>query len=151
MRLQVWPRQSGHSFAISITQVIFVDHPKITNESKALNDVGWYGESLTPFSNASVIKSLMTNSTGSAYLFTLCAFQLLFGKRYSLFPIKWVFIASVITFEVGSAVCGAAPTSAALIVGRIIASIGAAGNFSGLLVTVAHTLPLAKRPACEYC
>ena len=87
--------------------------------------------------------------TGSAYLFTLCAFQLFFGKLYSIFPIKWVFIASVVIFETGSAVCGAAPTSAALIVGRAIAGIGAAGNFSGLLVTVAHTLPLAKRPACE--
>ncbi len=91
----------------------------------------------------------MSTLTGSAYLFTVCAFQLLFGKLYSLFPIKWVFIASVVVFEIGSAVCGSAQTSAALIVGRAIAGVGASGNFSGLLVTVAHTLPLAKRPACE--
>lgn len=49
-------------------------------------------------------------------------------------------------FEVGSAVCGAAPTSEGLIVGRAIAGIGSAGIFSGALVIIAYTVPLVKRP-----
>lgn len=42
--------------------------------------------------------------------------------------------------------CGAAPTSTVLIVGRAVAGLGSAGIFTGALVTVAHTVPLEKRP-----
>ena len=53
-------------------------------------------------------------------------------------------------FEVGSVVCGAAPTSNALIIGRAVAGVGAAGIFSGALTILAYTVPLAKRPICEF-
>lgn len=39
-----------------------------------------------------------------------------------------------------------APNSVTLIVGRAIAGIGSAGIFSGALIIVAYTVPLAKRP-----
>ncbi|KAK9234723.1 major facilitator superfamily domain-containing protein [Lipomyces kononenkoae] len=99
--------------------------PKITDHFGALNDVGWYG---------------------SAYLLTTCAFQLIFGKFYTFFPVKWVFLTTIVIFEVGSAVCGAAPTSNALIVGRAVAGLGSAGIFSGALVIIAYSVPLEKRP-----
>jgi MFS family permease len=78
--------------------------------------------------------------------FLLGAFQLFFGKLYTFFPIKYVYLSALFIFEVGSAVCGAAPTSVALIIGRAVAGIGAAGVFSGALVIVAYTVPLVKRP-----
>jgi MFS family permease len=84
--------------------------PSITDEFNSLNDVGWYG---------------------SAYLLTCCAFQMLFGKVFTFYPVKHVFLASILVFEVASAVCGAAPTSVAFIVGRAIAGVGAAGIFAG--------------------
>ena len=84
--------------------------PKITDYFKALDDVGWYG---------------------SAYLLTTCAFQLLFGKLYTFFSIKWVYLGAIFVFEVGSVICGAAPTSVALIIGRAVAGVGSAGIFSG--------------------
>ena len=77
---------------------------------------------------------------------TTCAFQLLFGKFYSFFSIKWVYLSAIAIFELGSLVCGAAPTSVALIIGRAVAGIGSAGIFSGALVIVAYTVPLIKRP-----
>ena len=46
----------------------------------------------------------------------------------------------------GSAVCGAAPSSNALIVGRAVAGVGSAGIFAGALVIIAYTVPLRKRP-----
>ena len=49
-------------------------------------------------------------------------------------------------FEIGSLVCGAAPTSTAFIVGRAVAGLGSAGLFSGSLIIVAFAVPLAKRP-----
>ena len=48
-------------------------------------------------------------------------------------------------FEIGSAVCGAAQSSAMLIGGRVIASIGASGLINGALTILAASLPLEKR------
>lgn len=100
--------------------------PKITDQFKSLDDIGWYA---------------------SSYLLTTCALQLFFGKLYTFYSIKWVFLTSIAIFEVGSAICGAAPSSIALIIGRAVAGVGSAGLFSGALVIIAYTVPLAKRPA----
>lgn len=52
---------------------------------------------------------------GSAYLLTTASFQLLFGKFYTYFSIKWVYLAAIGIFEVGSVVCGAAPNSVGMV------------------------------------
>ena len=70
----------------------------------------------------------------------------MFGKFYTFFSIKWVYLVAIFIFEIGSLVCGAAPTSTALIIGRAVAGIGSAGVFSGALVIIAYTVPLVKRP-----
>lgn len=98
--------------------------PRITDDFHALGDVGWYG---------------------SSYLLTTSAFQLLFGKFYSQFNVKWTFLTALALFELGSLICGAAPNSVALIVGRAIAGLGSAGIFSGAQIIVAYTVPLEKR------
>ncbi|GFG21253.1 putative HC-toxin efflux carrier TOXA [Aspergillus udagawae] len=102
--------------------------PEITNEFNSLPDVGWYG---------------------SAYLLTCCAFQLLFGKIYTFYPVKAVILSSILLFELGSVVCGAAPSSTAFIVGRALAGIGAAGIFAGSVVCVVYAVPLEKRPRIQ--
>ncbi|KAJ7114842.1 putative efflux pump antibiotic resistance protein [Mycena epipterygia] len=99
--------------------------PKITDEFASLDDVGWYG---------------------SAYLLTTAATQLLFGKFYTFLSIKWVYVSAILFFELGSVLCGAAPTSTVLILGRAIAGVGNAGIFSGALIIMANTVPLSKRP-----
>ncbi|KAK7984616.1 hypothetical protein PG989_012018 [Apiospora arundinis] len=58
---------------------------------------------------------------------------LLLGKLYESFNLKWILIATTLLFEVGSAVCGAAPTMNALIVGRVIAGAGGSGIYLGSL------------------
>ncbi|KAF7302872.1 Major facilitator superfamily transporter [Mycena kentingensis (nom. inval.)] len=99
--------------------------PKITDKFQSLDDVGWYG---------------------SAYLLTTAAFQLLFGRFYSFLSLKWVYITAILIFELGSLICGVAPNSSTLIVGRAIAGLGSAGIFSGALIIVANTVPLESRP-----
>ena len=91
-----------------------------------MNDVGWYG---------------------SAYLLTTCATQLLYGKFYTYYSIKWVYIIALFIFEVGSLICGVAPNSITLIIGRAVAGVGAAGIFSGAILIIASTVPLRQRPA----
>ena len=72
--------------------------------------------------------------------------QLLFGKFYTFFSIKYVYLIAIGLFEIGSLICGAAPNSIALIMGRAVAGVGSAGIFSGALIIVAHTVSLEKRP-----
>jgi MFS family permease len=113
-------------FLISLDRLIITTAiPAITDEFDSLPDVGWYG---------------------SAYLLTSCAFQLLFGKLYSFYPIRTIFASSVVLFEVGSALCGAAPNSVAFIIGRAIQGVGSAGIFAGGIVVVVYAVPLHKRP-----
>jgi MFS family permease len=52
---------------------------------------------------------------------------LTYTRGYGLFNVKVLILSSFAVFEIGSAVCGAAPTSSALIVGRVIAGVGGAG------------------------
>lgn len=58
---------------------------------------------------------------------------LLSGVVYTTFNMKWAFVASLVVFEIGSAICGAAPSMSALIVGRVIAGAGGSGVFMGCL------------------
>ncbi|KAK4142940.1 major facilitator superfamily-domain-containing protein [Dichotomopilus funicola] len=99
--------------------------PKITDQFHSLPDVGWYA---------------------SSYLLTTAALQLLFGRFYTFFSIKYVFLIAIFLFEVGSLICGVAQNSVTLIVGRAVAGVGAAGMFSGALTILAYSVPLAKRP-----
>ncbi|KAK4096469.1 MFS general substrate transporter [Parathielavia hyrcaniae] len=99
--------------------------PKITDDFKSLADVGWYA---------------------SSYLLTTAALQLLFGRFYTFFSIKYVYLIAIFLFEVGSLICGVAQNSVTLIMGRAIAGVGAAGIFSGALTILAYSVPLAKRP-----
>lgn len=70
----------------------------------------------------------------------------MFGKLYTFYSLKWVYLTAIFIFEVGSLVCATAPTSSALIVGRAIAGLGSAGIFSGAVLIIAHSVPLRQRP-----
>lgn len=71
---------------------------------------------------------------------------LLVGKVFSQFEIKWLAIAFLLLFEIGSAICGAAPNNNALIVGRVIAGVGGAGIYIGALTYMSIFTSLKERP-----
>ncbi|KAM5463902.1 hypothetical protein MauCBS54593_007347 [Microsporum audouinii] len=84
--------------------------PRITDEFKGINLVGWYG---------------------SAYFITLACFQPFWGKVYPFFSIKYTFLAAIFIFALGSLVAGVAPNSTVLIFGRAVMGMGGAGIASG--------------------
>lgn len=102
--------------------------PAITNQFHSLDDVGWYG---------------------SAYMLTSCGFILLYGRVYTFFPTKMVFLSGIVLFEIGSAICGAANSSLVLIIGRAIAGFGSSGIFTGAILIMLNTVPLHKRPMLQ--
>ena len=63
--------------------------------------------------------------------------------------VKSTFLTAIGLFELGSLICGAAPTSTALIIGRAIAGLGVGGIFSGALVILAYSceFPPVFRPS----
>ncbi|CAI4214791.1 unnamed protein product [Parascedosporium putredinis] len=102
--------------------------PEITDAFGSVTDVGWYG---------------------SAYMLTNGALQLTYGKLYTFWNIKTVFLVTVLLFEIGSALCGAAIGSSMFIAGRAIAGAGSAGLFSGCIVILVNAMPLRKRPIMQ--
>ncbi|KAL8798266.1 MAG: hypothetical protein Q9182_006812 [Xanthomendoza sp. 2 TL-2023] len=97
----------------------------MTARFHSLNDVGWYG---------------------SAYLMTQLALQPTFGKLYTLFNIKFIYIAALLTFELGSTICAAAPSSTVFILGRAISGAGSAGTWSGAFTIGTYLVTLRRKP-----
>jgi MFS family permease len=99
--------------------------PKITDRFHALDDVGWYA---------------------SAYLLTNCAFQLMWGKLYTFYIVKWIYLIALFLFELGSLICAVSPSSTTLIVGRAIAGVGGGGVANGSFLLIAYCVPPRQRP-----
>ncbi|KAM7215559.1 efflux pump aflT [Rhypophila decipiens] len=97
----------------------------ITSDFGSLGDAGWYG---------------------SGYLMTMSAFQLIFGRLYSVFPTRPIFLGSLFLFEGGSLICALSPNSHVFIFGRSVAGIGAAGLYSGVMALFALLLPKYRLP-----
>ncbi|KAJ5994691.1 major facilitator superfamily transporter, partial [Penicillium waksmanii] len=98
--------------------------PLITDEFHSVTQIGWYG---------------------SAFFLTFASFTASWGKLFKYFPLQWTFLVAVFVFELGSLVCAVAPSSTALIVGRALAGLGAAGIASGAFILIAFLAPPAKR------
>ena len=75
-----------------------------------------------------------------------CAFQPAFGKICTLSSSKFVFLVSLIIFEIGSTVCATSPTSHVFILGRALAGLGSAGIQTGTTPILGECVPLRQRP-----
>lgn len=105
--------------------IVAVIQATIVTEFDALDDLAWVN-----------VGFLMGGS----------AFNMVWGQVYSQFNSKWVYILNVALFEIGSAICGAAPTMNALIVGRVICGIGGSGLYNGAFTLISQTTTIAERP-----
>ncbi|KAI8635300.1 major facilitator superfamily domain-containing protein [Xylariaceae sp. FL1651] len=98
--------------------------PQIIHDFHSLNDIGWYAAS---------------------FLLTQISFLPSCGRFYTFYSIKWTYIIMLLIFVLGSTVCALAPNSIALIVGRALAGLGAAGLLSGATVILSYCIALEKR------
>ncbi|KAF4869301.1 Efflux pump mlcE [Colletotrichum siamense] len=108
------------SLVLMYALIIATAIPSITAAFNTIEDLDWYS---------------------TAYLFATCSVQPLVAKLYDLFRLRDVYVASIVLFEVGNVICGAAQTSAIFIGGRTVAGLGAAGLFSGGLVMLTVASP----------
>ncbi|GAA5937593.1 MDR family MFS transporter [Sporobolomyces koalae] len=82
----------------------------------------------------------------SAFILTQTSFILIFGQVLRIYPAKWCLISSITVFEIGSAVCGSGQNIYAIIVGRAVSGVGAAGIFISMLSILAQVTRLEDRP-----
>jgi hypothetical protein len=81
-----------------------------------------------------------------AFLIGAASTNLVWGKVFGQFNGKFCYIFCVFLFELGSAVCGAAPSIDALIIGRAICGVGGAGMYVGVMTLLAATTTMHERP-----
>ncbi|KAI9350695.1 major facilitator superfamily domain-containing protein [Obelidium mucronatum] len=74
---------------------------------------------------------------GSSYLLTSAPFGIMYGKLADLFGRKYVFVFTMVVFEIGSLICGVAGNMSVLILGRAIAGIGGGGIFTIAFIIIA--------------
>ncbi|KAK5210776.1 hypothetical protein LTR41_003388 [Exophiala xenobiotica] len=104
--------------------IVAVAVPSLTDKFKTIADIGWYS---------------------AAYGLVASAFVFFFGKVYTLFPMKSVFMLGVAVFEVGSLLCTFATNSKMFIVGRAVAGLGVSAVGGGFLKLLKHLFPLHKQ------
>ncbi|MCJ1376741.1 hypothetical protein MMC20_007986 [Loxospora ochrophaea] len=68
------------------------------------------------------------------------------GKLYDIYDPKWLYLFTALLFLSGSALCGAAPTMNAMIVGRIMAGVGGNGMYLGSTTLIACNTTERERP-----
>ncbi|KAG8897414.1 hypothetical protein FRC01_011350, partial [Tulasnella sp. 417] len=113
-------------FLVALDQTIVATAiPRIASEFNALEQVTWIA---------------------SAYFLTQAGLMLTYGQILRVAPTKWVYLTAVAIFEIGSAICGAAPNINVLIFGRAFAGVGAAGIFVSCLSIIAVITKLEQRP-----
>ncbi|KAK4699990.1 hypothetical protein P7C70_g6266, partial [Phenoliferia sp. Uapishka_3] len=101
-------------------------------------------------SEAGALPQLPLGSTGpmadTNHLVFAAAFLLIFGQVLRIYPAKYVLLANVSLFEIGSIVCGSAKNVNVLIGGRALSGVGAAGIFISMLQILAQVTLLESRP-----
>ncbi|GAW16140.1 hypothetical protein ANO14919_055630 [Xylariales sp. No.14919] len=113
------------TFATAVDNTIIATAiPSITEEFHSLDDIGWYA---------------------SSYLLASTALQPSYGKVYTHFNIKWVYLGALVAFEVGSVVAATAQSSMVLIIGRVVAGLGGGGLTSGGSTILTHAVSIDKR------
>ena len=99
--------------------------PALSNEFHTIADIGWYSTSLR---------------------LVMCSFMFMFGKAYTLFSNKRLFMMSIAIFELGNVVCTFAQSSTMFFVGRAICGFGCAGLLGGIFTIFAQSFPPHQRP-----
>jgi MFS family permease len=99
--------------------------PAIVNSLNGVDKIAWVGVAFVMASSATLLTIL---------------------QLFSQFNIKWLYIASIAIFEIGSAMCGAAPTMNILIGGRIVCGIGGVGQYIGVMNFIPRLTSMRERP-----
>ncbi|CAB5331361.1 unnamed protein product [Rhizophagus irregularis] len=127
-RLQLFLVMFGLAFGVLLAAldqtIVATALPAIASDFKALDKIAW---------------------VATAYLLTMTAFQPTYGKFSDIFGRKATFLFAVITFEIGSLLCGLAPNMTTMIIFRAIAGVGGGGILSLVMIIISDIVSLQDR------
>ncbi|KAH9813590.1 major facilitator superfamily domain-containing protein [Melampsora americana] len=113
-------------FLISLDQTILSPAlPVIASSFDALDQIGWIA---------------------SGYLITQVSFLLLYAQLLITYNRRWIFVAAIFIFELGSLICAVSPNLISLIIGRAVSGLGAGGILISCLSIIADITELQDRP-----
>ena len=116
-------------FLFALDNTILADiQPKIVTEFNSVDRVAWLAV---------------------AMMIPTLAMMLPNGQLFQTFNAKWLYISGVILFEIGSALCGGAPTMTFLIFARAIAGVGCTLIYTGSLVLITVNTSERERYASQ--
>lgn len=92
------------------------------------------------------IYNILLMSPPCRFMIGAVAVVLIVGKLYTLYNAKWLYIIFTVIFMAASALCGAAPTINAEIVGRVFAGVGGNGMYIGVLTLLSLNTTSRERP-----
>ena len=81
-----------------------------------------------------------------AFLVAAIGTNLFWGKMYSQFDAKYMYLFTVFLFEAGSAICGGANSMDLLIFGRALCGLGGVGLYAGVMTLLSVTTTEHERP-----
>ncbi|PWN37257.1 MFS general substrate transporter [Meira miltonrushii] len=81
----------------------------------------------------------------TTFLIGQASFSILFGQILAFFSSKYVFMVALFLFELGSLVSGVAPNMGAVLAGRTVSGVGAAGIFMTSMQILAETTTVTAR------
>jgi EmrB/QacA subfamily drug resistance transporter len=115
---------AGLFLAALDTNIIGVALPTIVGDLGGLNQIAW---------------------VGTAYLLTSTAATPLFGKLSDLYGRRQLFQVAIVTFVVGSLLCGLAQTMSQLVLARGLQGIGGGGLFAMSFTIIGDVVPPRER------
>ncbi|KAE9395739.1 ABC transporter [Gymnopus androsaceus JB14] len=98
--------------------------PRIASDFDAFNLQGW---------------------VATAFVLAQTIFILFYGQLLRIFPPKWILVACIAIFEVGSLACALAQNINTMIAGRAVTGLGAAGIWVAILQIIAQISHLENR------
>ncbi|WWC91375.1 uncharacterized protein L201_006318 [Kwoniella dendrophila CBS 6074] len=106
--------------------IITVAVPQIVTQFESLDQVEWLN---------------------TAFFIPCAGCVLIFSQIMTIASPRWTYLASLVIFEVGTAICGAANSMIMLIIGRAVAGLGGAGMWNATYLIGGEIIPFEKRPS----
>ncbi|KAK1757320.1 major facilitator superfamily domain-containing protein [Echria macrotheca] len=108
--------------------MIFITFPRIASDFHSLSDIAWY---ISP------------------YYITSCTGNFLWGRLYSIYHVRPVFLLGAVIFAAGVSISGSAPSTIPFVIGRFLTGLGAPALLSGCMSMLLTITPHKKRQAIE--
>ncbi|WVF65704.1 hypothetical protein IAT40_000435 [Kwoniella sp. CBS 6097] len=122
--------------------IISVAVPQIVTQFDSLHQSLTQRKSMMP----SALQRPLDANDGNSFFIPCAGCILVFSQIMTIASPRWTYLTSLLVFNIGCAICGAANSMNVLIAGRAIAGLGGAGMWNATYLIGGEIIPFEKRP-----